>query len=242
MCVALICSSVSLTFCFSSVVSEPALCCSATSPLGCAAPDPGTNPTVLRTDCDSPGNRLALATPSANTTIRIDRRRTMLTCSKRAKTRSLIRAQFTLRRLEVFGNRLELAHDGARRLASAIGRRIEAMIDVVMNQRFFSFAEGFFDGVQLLGNIDTWTSLLDHRNDPPEVPLRPLQALHDIPMRLVYHLEDPIPLHRMRQGGLQFAWRLLPPRVRVCLLTSDPNRFIQVPDTNSARSVRVLMF
>src|SRR5215218_9792306 len=93
MCAALICSSVSLTFCFSSVDSGFDFRCSATSAPGCAAPGPDTNPTVLRTDCESPGNRLALATPTANTTIKNDKRPTMLMGSKLAKIRPLTGAQ-----------------------------------------------------------------------------------------------------------------------------------------------------
>src|SRR5215211_6415911 len=157
MCAALICSSVSFTFCFSSADSDPALR-SSTSPLGCAAPGPDANPTVLRTDCESPGNKLALATPIANTAIKSDKRTTMLMCSKLPKTRPLTGAQFTLGRLEILRNRLELAHDGARRPAAAIGCGIEAMIDVVVDQRLFGFADSFFNGMQLLGNVDTRTS------------------------------------------------------------------------------------
>jgi hypothetical protein len=75
-------------------------------------------------------------------------------------------------------------HDTTR-LAPPIGRGIEAMIDVVVDQGFLGLANGLLDGVELLGDIETGSSLLDHRNDAPQVSFRPLQPLHDIRVALM---------------------------------------------------------
>src|SRR5438105_7863709 len=132
-----------------------------------AVPCPGGSPTALRTDCATSGNRLAPATPTASATIKsapIMPRRPL----------GLAGRFMLFSRLEVFRNRLEFAHDCTCRLASAIGRGIEALIDVIVDQCFLGLANGLLNSVKLLGNIETRPSFLDHRNNQTQVSLRPL--------------------------------------------------------------------
>src|SRR5262249_11923955 len=99
--------------------------------------------------------------------------------------------------LQILRDRLELAHDVARRLAPPVHGGIEAMIDVIVDQGLFCLADGLLDGVQLLRHVETGARLLDHRDDAPQMPFGPLQPLDDVGMAAMYHLPDPIPLHRI---------------------------------------------
>lgn len=50
------------------------------------------------------------------------------------------------------------------------------MIDVVLNQCFLGLADGLFDSVQLLSDVDTGSAGLDHLDDLLQMAIRPLQA------------------------------------------------------------------
>eukprot|EP01132_Coremiostelium_polycephalum_P008134 gene8136-10006_t len=50
------------------------------------------------------------------------------------------------------------------------------MIDVVLNQCLFGLADGLFDSMQLLGDVDTGSARLDHLDDFLQMAIRPLQA------------------------------------------------------------------
>ncbi len=87
--------------------------------------------------------------------------------------------------LKVFGDGLELAYDRACRTAPAVCRCVEAVIDVIVNQRFFCLPDGLLNGVQLLSQVEARPSLLDHGNDAPQVALRASQTLYDLRVALV---------------------------------------------------------
>jgi len=56
---------------------------------------------------------------------------------------------------------------------------------VIVDERLLGLANGLFDGMELLGDIKTRPSLLDHRNDAPEMAFGPLEPLDDIRMGLM---------------------------------------------------------
>jgi hypothetical protein len=123
---------------------------------GCAAPGPDASPTTLRNDCDNPGTKLATDTPTANAT------------TQRAPVFQRIAfALFKPGRLKVFRDGLEFAEDRTRRSAAPVGCLIEAVIEVIVDQRLFRFANGVLDRVELLSQIDARPTFLDHGNDPP---------------------------------------------------------------------------
>jgi hypothetical protein len=81
---------------------------------------------------------------------------------------------------QIFGNGLELVHDGDRRSAISVGGGVQTMIDVVVNQRSLGFADGLFDGVKLLGEVEARPAFPEHLDDAAEVTLGPLQPFDDI--------------------------------------------------------------
>lgn len=54
---------------------------------------------------------------------------------------------------------------------------LKAMVDVVLDQRFFGLLDGFLHRLQLLGNLQTLLSLFDHDNDAAQVSVGTLEAL-----------------------------------------------------------------
>ena len=87
--------------------------------------------------------------------------------------------------LKVFGDGLEFVYDRACRTAAAVCRCVEAVIDVIVNQRLFCLPDGLLDGVELLSQVEARSPLLDHGNDAPQMPLRPSQPLRDLRVALV---------------------------------------------------------
>ena len=59
------------------------------------------------------------------------------------------------------------------------------MIDVVVDQGPLGLADGFFDGVKLLGQVEARAPFVEHRDDPAQMAFSPLQPLDDIRMGLV---------------------------------------------------------
>jgi hypothetical protein len=51
----------------------------------------------------------------------------------------------------------------------------DTMVDVVMDHGAFCFGYGPFDGMQLCCEVEARASLLDHRDDAPEVPFGTFQ-------------------------------------------------------------------
>jgi len=93
--------------------------------------------------------------------------------------------------LKVLRDSLELVDGHSARLAPAIDRGVEAMVDMVVDQHLLGLADGLFDGVELLGEIETVPALLEHGEDAPKVSFSSFQALDDIRMALMLgsHLE-----------------------------------------------------
>lgn len=54
------------------------------------------------------------------------------------------------------------------------------MIDMVMDQRSFGFADGFLDGMKLLSEIEARPAFIEHLDDTTEVTFGPLKSLDDI--------------------------------------------------------------
>src|SRR6266404_4780265 len=81
--------------------------------------------------------------------------------------------------LEIFRYGLEFAHDGFRRSAGPVRSGIQTMIDVIVNQSPLGLANGLFDGMQLLGEIEAGSSFAEHFNHPTEMALGTLQPLDD---------------------------------------------------------------
>jgi hypothetical protein len=59
------------------------------------------------------------------------------------------------------------------------------MINVIVNQSPLGLADGLFDGMQLLGEIEARPSLGEHFDHPAEMTVSPLQPLDDIGMSFV---------------------------------------------------------
>ena len=85
-----------------------------------------------------------------------------------------------IRLSQVFGNRLEFVDDGNRRFSTSVGCGVQTMIDMVVDQRSFGLADGFFDGVKLLGEIEARPAFIEHLDDTTEVTFGPLESLDDI--------------------------------------------------------------
>ncbi len=56
------------------------------------------------------------------------------------------------------------------------------MIDVVVDQGSLGLADSFFDGMKLLGEIETRSPLVKHHDHPTKVTLGPLQPIDDFRM------------------------------------------------------------
>jgi hypothetical protein len=54
------------------------------------------------------------------------------------------------------------------------------MIDMVVNQRSLGFADGFFDGMKLLGEVQAGAPFIEHRDDAAQMAFSPLQPFHNI--------------------------------------------------------------
>ena len=94
-------------------------------------------------------------------------------------------ALFKPGRLKVFRDGLEFADDRTRRSAPPVGCLIEAVIEVIVDQRLFRLANRLFDRVELLRQIDARPTLIDHGNDASQVTLGALQPLDDLRLALM---------------------------------------------------------
>ena len=68
----------------------------------------------------------------------------------------------------------------------------EAVIDVILNQRFLRLRDGFFNSVELLGDIKAWPSRLDHFDHAAQMAVGTLEAFDDgrvcvVPMDCFFH-------------------------------------------------------
>ena len=62
---------------------------------------------------------------------------------------------------------------------------LQAVVDVVLDKYTLGLADGFFHGMQLLGDVDAGPAVFDHGDDAAQVALRTLQPFDDIAMTLV---------------------------------------------------------
>jgi hypothetical protein len=62
---------------------------------------------------------------------------------------------------------------------------VEAMIQMILNQCSLGIPDRFLDGIELLGDVETWLSGLDHGCDAPQMPLGALQPFDDIGVTVV---------------------------------------------------------
>lgn len=59
------------------------------------------------------------------------------------------------------------------------------MVDVILDERFLGVGDGFFDGLELLGDVEARAAGLKHDRDAPKVTFRAAQPLDDLRMSLV---------------------------------------------------------
>src|SRR6266540_6443251 len=86
---------------------------------------------------------------------------------------------------QVFGDGLELIDGRTRFPAGWPHRSVQAVVKMVVNERLLRLADGAFDGMQLLRQIDAGAAFLDHGNDLLQVASGAAQALEDVRVRLV---------------------------------------------------------
>jgi len=86
---------------------------------------------------------------------------------------------------QIFGNGLELVDDGHRGFPGSVRRDIEAMVNVIVDQRALGLSNGFLDGMKLLGEIEARTFFIEHLNDAAKMAFGALQSLDDIRMGFV---------------------------------------------------------
>src|SRR6266568_8757931 len=154
---------------------------------GCALFGPEASPTRLRNDCDNPGAKLAMAMPATSATMERGRRPIMPWRSAASPDwkRFPPYASVEPGSLKIFRDGLEFVYHRPRRVAPAVCRCVEAVIDVIVNQRLLAPPDGFLNGVELLSQIEARSALLDHGNDAPQMALRAPQPLHDLRVALV---------------------------------------------------------
>ena len=61
----------------------------------------------------------------------------------------------------------------------------QAVVDMVLDKHTLGLADGFFHGMQLLGDVDAGPAFFDHGDDAAQVALRSLQPFDDVAMTLV---------------------------------------------------------
>jgi hypothetical protein len=64
-------------------------------------------------------------------------------------------------------------------------RMFQAVVDMVLDKHTLGLANGFFHGMQLLGDVDAGPAVFDHSDDAAQVTLGTLQPFDDIAMTLV---------------------------------------------------------
>jgi hypothetical protein len=108
-------------------------------------------PTARWTVVESPGASAKIAAPATNATIvMVERLAIMLSDAGPARTPG--------QSSQVFGNGLELIDDGHRGFSGSVRRGVEAVVNMIVDQCSLCFADGFFDGLKLLGKIETGSS------------------------------------------------------------------------------------
>lgn len=74
---------------------------------------------------------------------------------------------------------------------------IEAMVDMVLNQRALGLLNGLLNRMELLGDVRAGLLILDHLDDACEVPIGTLEPLDDSGVgcmgRVFCHIQDVTP-------------------------------------------------
>jgi hypothetical protein len=69
------------------------------------------------------------------------------------------------------------------------------MVDMIVYQSLLRIKDGTFNSLQLLRNLQTWPTFLDHINDCPQMTVSPLEPSNDLGMTLVHYF------FRIQPGG-----------------------------------------
>jgi hypothetical protein len=85
------------------------------------------------------------------------------------------------------GNQFEFFKRAARR-ARGLQWPFQAIADVIMNQGFLGALYRALDRLQLLGNLQTWSVILDHFDDGLKVTVGTLETSDDRGVILVWHV------------------------------------------------------
>ncbi|OEO25754.1 hypothetical protein AX279_09965 [Pseudomonas sp. J237] len=62
---------------------------------------------------------------------------------------------------------------------------LQAVVNVILDKHTLGLADGFFNSMQLLSDIDAGPMIFDHGDDAAQMALRSLQPFDDIAMTLV---------------------------------------------------------
>jgi hypothetical protein len=87
--------------------------------------------------------------------------------------------------LEVFGDLFEGFQWPALAIAQGRNGVFQAMVDVILDQRPFGLAHGFFHRVQLLRDVHALTAFFDHGDNAAQVAVSAFEALDDRRVALV---------------------------------------------------------
>src|SRR5829696_9021997 len=140
-----------------------------------------------------------------------------MSASRRAKSR-LHRARLLAGcdTSKIFGDQLELLDRATSLLGGPIDGVVEAMVEMVLDERLLRLADRLLDGVQLLCKLEAGPACLDHLDDAAQMALRTAQPLGDVGMRLmqelIRHKVSPIPPEGISQWGGQCSkcWPIAP--------------------------------
>ena len=98
---------------------------------------------------------------------------------------------------QVSRDRLELGeHALGRFCPPTVGGGVEAVIDVIVDQRLLRLADRLLDGMKLLRQVETGAAVREHLDHLVKVTFGALQALDDSGMsfvNMIFHDRDSIP-------------------------------------------------
>jgi len=63
---------------------------------------------------------------------------------------------------------------------------VKAVIEMIVDQGLLGLGDGLLDGMQLLGDIEAGAASFNHLDNRAQMPVRALQPLDDIGMRVVH--------------------------------------------------------
>ncbi len=104
---------------------------------------------------------------------------------------------------QVLGDQLELVDLRPVAFGQRLCDRIEAMVDVIVDERLLGLNDGFLYSEKLLGDVETGSILFEHLDHGAQMPVGAAQALDDFGMTGVgvcVARHDPIPLEGIPLG------------------------------------------